>query len=595
MFEDYYFDDPALQGLLDAIGYYPQIIEPMPMASPIMDVQAPLIATPTAAPSLIDIAAAAPAEPTPTPVEPAPAPMTQEDREARRIAANTPPLGTSIVGPTADGDPLAFGTGNTFNVREGQEVRLVDAGGNVIVSGSGVEGANQAVAAAQSLSDELGGNANFKIQTGERTINPDGSVGENRYIDVARAAPSQSGLGFLADYVLPFAASFIPGVGPVLGAALGSGASSAAQGRDLEDALKRAALAAGTAYVGGQVFGPTTPTAPTPPADSVVSASIPTSIGSTVGTTAGEIVVNAPSLFGSTVGNVIGSTVPSLITAPPSAPVEPPAPEAAQPAPVDDTIVVSAAPPMSGSGLPFASALPVPVEALLSGVLAAAQPAPAQPLPEQQPVDDEILVEARKSFLPPETLAAAPIVGGLLAATGGGASNVVEGIDQATGDIVVNAPQAVAAPPPIPGFETAIPAITGGALTAAQTAGTPPSKDKFDFNDVLGTGLSLPQLLSIGGIGADLLKNLLAGGGTGPTTPYVSPFGTGVGFGTGRDMRANPTIMDYERYGFGPEAMFFQPGYGLLSAGAAPQAQPIMAAPQAQPAMVTNPRYEPLI
>jgi len=87
----------------------------------------------------------------------------------------------------------------------------------------------------------------------------------------------------------------------------------------------------------------------------------------------------------------------------------------------------------------------------------------------------------------------------------------------------------------------------------------------------------------------------LAGGGTGPTTPYVSPFGTGVGFGTGRDMRANPTIMDYERYGFGPEAMFFQPGYGLLSAGAAPQAQPIMTAPQAQPAMVTNPRYEPLI
>jgi hypothetical protein len=62
-------------------------------------------------------------------------------------------------------------------------------------------------------------------------------------------------------------------------------------------------------------------------------------------------------------------------------------------------------------------------------------------------------------------------------------------------------------------------------------------------------------------------------------------------------MRANPNITDYERYGFGPEAMFFQPGYGLLnSAGATPtQAPPIMAVPQAQPAMVTNPRYEPLI
>jgi hypothetical protein len=599
MFEDYYFDDPTLLGLLDAIGYYPQAIEPMPMAPPIMDAGLPLVAAPAVAPSLIDVAAAAapaeptpaPAEPTPAPAEPAPAPMTNEEREARRVAANTLPQGTAIVGPTADGDPLAFGTGNTFNVREGQEVRLVDAGGNVIVSGSGVEGANQAVAAAQSLSDELGGAANFKIQTGERTINPDGSVGATRYIDVARAAPSQSGLGFLADAVLPFAASFIPVIGPVAGAALGSAASSAAQGRDLEDALKRAAIAAGSAYLGGQVFGPATPTAPTPAADSVVSASIPTSVGSTVGTTAGEIVVNAPSLFGSTVGNVIGSTIPSLISAPPSAPVEQPAPEAAQP-PVDDTIVVSATPPVSGSGLPFASAVPVPVEAILSGALAAAQPAPAQPLPEQQPVDDEILVEARKSFLPPETLAAAPIVGGLLAATGGGAPNVVEGIDQATGEIVVEAPQSVAAPAPIPGFEAAIPAITGGALTAAQTAGTPPS----NRDGVLGTGLNVPQLLSIAGIGADLLKNLLAGGGgAGPTTPYVSPFGAGVGIGAGRDMRANPNIIDYERYGFGPEAMFFQPGYGLLSAGAAPQAQPIMAAPQAQPAMVTNPRYEPLI
>ena len=143
----------------------------------------------------------------------------------------------------------------------------------------------------------------------------------------------------------------------------------------------------------------------------------------------------------------------------------------------------------------------------------------------------------------------------------------------------------------------AIPAITGGALTAAQTAGTPPSENKFKFNDVLGTGLSVPQLLSIGSVGADLLQNLLAGGdGAGAGAPYVSPFGTGVGIGAGRDMRATPNITDYERYGFGPEAMFFQPGYGLLSTGAAPtQAPPIMAAPQAQPAMVTNPRYEPLI
>lgn len=156
--------------------------------------------------------------------------------------------------------------------------------------------------------------------------------------------------------------------------------------------------------------------------------------------------------------------------------------------------------------------------------------------------------------------------------------------------IVVTAPQSVLPAAPILGVETALPAITGGALTAAQTAGTPPA----DKGGVLGTGLSIPELLSIGGVGANLLKNLLAGGdGTGTGVPYVSPFGTGagLGLGTGQDMRANPNIADYERYGFGPEAMFFQPGYGLLNA-AAPAPAPT---PQAQPAMAINPRYEPLI
>lgn len=497
-------------------------------------------------------------------------------------AALQGPLGQSVVGPYAGKKSLAFGTGNTFNVGEGQEVRLVDAAGNVIFSGSGVEGANRAVAAAQSLSDELGGNANFKIQTGERTINPDGSVGPTRYIDVARAAPSQSGLGFLADYVLPFAASFIPVIGPVAGAALGSAASSAAQGRGLEDALKRAAIAGATAGV-TNVTG----------LDKAIGGALSNTAGQTAGQVAGQVAGQAA---GSAGGDIVVSGLSKALQAAGGALGSAALSQAAQPL-VDDTIVVSATPPVSGSGLPFASAVPVPVEAILSGALTAAQPAPAQPLPEQQPVDDEILVEARKSFLPPETLAAAPIVGGLLAATGGGAPNVVNGIDQATGDIVVKAPQSVAAPAPIPGFETAIPAITGGALTAAQTAGTPPSENKFKFNDVLGTGLSVPQLLSIGSVGADLLQNLLAGGdGAGAGVSYVSPFGTGVGIGAGRDMRATPNITDYERYGFGPEAMFFQPGYGLLSTGAAPtQAPPIMTAPQAQPAMVTNPRYEPLI
>jgi hypothetical protein len=93
---------------------------------------------------------------------------------------------------------------------------------------------------------------------------------------------------------------------------------------------------------------------------------------------------------------------------------------------------------------------------------------------------------------------------------------------------------------------------------------TPPKKD-----GVLGTGLTLPQLLAIGGVGGDLLGSLFGGsGGGGAGTPYVSPFGRGVGFGAGQDMRANPNILDYERYGFGPEAMFFRPEYSRMISGA---------------------------
>lgn len=476
-------------------------------------------------------------------------------------AAQQGPLGTAIVGPTAGKDPLAFGTGNTFRVGEGQEVRLVDAQGNVIFSGSGAEGANRAVAMAQSLSDELGKNANFKIQTGERTINPDGTVGATRYIDVARAAPSQSGLGFLADTVLPFAATFIPGVGPILGAALGSAASSAIQGRDLEEALKRAAIAGGTAYLGGQVFGPATPVAGStaaPVAGTTAGSVTGTTAGSALAPATGDIVVTAarsavPSIFGSTVGNVLGQTALSDITGyqtpaekfveqPVQQPVQTPVEAAVEPIVVSGTRVPPVAPNYGGA---------------LAGVVS--------------PIATEFLP---KSVLPePMTSEPAP----------------------ADDTIVVTAPKSVAPPLPLPGVETVLPAITSGALTAAQTAGTPPSDNKFDFKDVFGTGLTLPQLLSIGGVGADLLKNLLAGGGGAETgMPYVSPFGTGagIGFGTGRDMRASPNIIDYEKYGFGPEAMFFQPGYGLLSSGAA---APAPALPQAQPIMATNPRYEPLI
>jgi hypothetical protein len=480
-------------------------------------------------------------------------------------------------------------SGNVFTMTPDQKVRLVDLRTNeVVFEGTGYDAAREATRLGQNLTDTLGRKAEYNIQT----ANPSGE-----YTTVANEKKNNSTLGTIADVALPVVGGILAGP---LGAAAGSAASSVAQGRSIENTLLRAGLSAGTTALGGQVFGPATSAAGSAAgstagsaAGGAAGAAVGTTAGSALGSAAGDIVVNAarsvaPSLLGSAIGSAVGSAVPSLISAPPSAPMEQPALEAAQPAPVDNTIVVSATPPVSGSGLPFGAAVPVPVEAILSGALTAAQPVPTQQPTTQQP-EDIVVTGAEKPVIPTEVLAAAPVAGGLLAATGGGAPNVVNGIDQATGDIVVEAaPKPVLPPPPIVGVETALPAITGGALTAAQTAGTAPPAEK---GGVLGTGLNAPQLVSIGGIIADLLKNLSAGGDTGPTTPYVSPFGTGVGFGTGQDMRANPNIIDYERYGFGPEAMFFQPGYGLLNSGTPAPAF----LPQAQPIMATNPRYEPLI
>jgi len=147
---------------------------------------------------------------------------------------------------------------------------------------------------------------------------------------------------------------------------------------------------------------------------------------------------------------------------------------------------------------------------------------------------------------------------------------------------------------------------TGAAATAAAAANatgatstqadriTPTAKETAALNagagagGVLGTGLSLTELATLGSLGASAVGSLLGGSGgtTGAGTPYVSPFGTG---GTmAGDFRASPAIANYEQYGFGPEASFFRPEYyGLVSGGASKGYTP--------PAGTTTPTYTPLI
>ena len=517
MFEDYYYDNPQLQGLLAAAA-----------GGPIMDAPRQAAVMPM--------------------TQQAVAPLSYEALADRRAAANAPPPGTSIVGPTAGEDPLAFGTGNTFSVGQGQEVRLVDAGGNVIVSGSGVEGANRAVAAAQSLSDELGKNANFKIQTGERTINPDGTVGETRYVDVARAAPSQSGLGFLADNVLPFAASFIPGIGPIAGAALGSALSSGLQGRSLQDALTRAAIAGGSAYAGGQLFGPATSGATPTPGGNIASVATPAiPSGAFDGILVNATRAVAPSLVGSAIGSAVGSSLPSLINSPSGT--------------QQDIVVTGREKPALNLGPDFN------IGGMLNTLPSLVNASP--------PTSGDIVVTGTRPQEPN------------LSNTLGAVSSLINPQPSMPGDIVVTGTR-----PQEQNIGGVLGQVLGGTLGGTVnplpptfSATTPPSTK----DGVLGTGLTLAQLISIGGVGADLLGSLLggSGGGGGAGTPYVSPFGTGVGFARGQDMRANPNILDYERYGFGPEAMFFRPEYSGLVSGAAPT--------QAPQAMTINPAYMPLI
>jgi len=171
----------------------------------------------------------------------------------------------------------------------------------------------------------------------------------------------------------------------------------------------------------------------------------------------------------------------------------------------------------------------------------------------------------------------APVYGSALSGTGGllGTAGAVipEGASLA--------PQALSS---LPSNLSAIQATTAGAGgTGGIGAALKGITSKMGVTDYL-TAASLLGSAVAGG----------SGGGGATAMPYVSPFGagTGLGLGTGRDMRVNPNIADYERYGFGPEASFFVPGYSQLVSGAAGAPAATTMGPQG--AMV-NPQYVPLI
>jgi hypothetical protein len=446
---------------------------------------------------------------------------------------------------SSKGNPTAYGDNYISVTTPTQVFRLFDKNtGKVVYEGVGYEGAQEAINRASALTAEEGAKAQWQIQT----PNPQQESG---YSIIASEKRNQSTVGDIAGVALPIGMALLTG-GMSLPAQIAGAAMAGAAGAGLagKDPLKAGLISGATAglgnvtganeaigkavgNVGGILAGKTAEEVAKTAAEKAAEQIVVTGLskaaqgaGSAIGNTLLSQAANA------SLGDITGYKTPAEKFA------EQPVPETVQP-PLDDTIVVSGtrAPsvvPNYGGAL-AGVASPIATEFLPKSVL-------PEPLPSQSETAPEDIVVSGNRPVPqtvvPDVLAP---VGSVLADLG------------------------------IPQLPAPDPALT--------------QKD-----GILGTGLNLPQLISIGGVGADLLKNLLAGGdGTGTGAPYVSPFGTGVGFAQGQDMRVNPNIADYERYGFGPEAMFFRPEYsGLLSSAGA-------AAPQAQPAMTINPVYQPLI
>jgi hypothetical protein len=235
---------------------------------------------------------------------------------------------------------------------------------------------------------------------------------------------------------------------------------------------------------------------------------------------------------------------------------------AAQPVPTQqpdvlpDDIVVNA-PQTVTPDVPFSAVLPTlpAITAPLSD--------PALMQPDVRP--DDIVVTGAESYDPTELLAALGGAGALTAAaTAGGVgagSNVVNGIDQATGDIVVDAPQTVTpdvglpvgsvlSTLPITGLPTADPALTSG---SGPKLGI---KDYIDIATLLGGlipgasgggGSSFNLPAGAGGLSSLFSKQLppstLLGGGALPASALAA--------------QGLNSPQDYYRYGYGPEQSFF--------------------------------------
>jgi hypothetical protein len=472
------------------------------------------------------------------------------------------------------GNPTSQMGDNKIYIAPQSQVRLVNqATGETITQGVGYDAAQEAIDKAKSLTSSGGNKANWQIQVaapGEGTFSIAANEKENKNVLGEIAGTLATGalgalvggpVGLLAGplakaagvddeimkYGLPIALSLTP-LGPVAGSALGSALGTAYTGGDIGDILKSAAISgatAGTLKVTG--------------ADKFLGYALTKIPG----------VSEATQAVASNIANATGQSVAN---------------EAVKQA--ADEIVVSAiksAAPNLLSGAVSGFTAPT----LSNAIASSARPNLLDQIQTQTPGIDqlpEIIATANPLTMAVPAAVAAPVAEAVTQPT---QATPQEQAPEAGPEIVATAPTGTQVPvvPPLIPDVAPLEKFTPTETLLKDVAMGPEQKsllDRLTANMNLVDYLQLASL--VGSAGAGLLGG---GGGEGTAVPYVSPFGPGMGAGgmpTGPSRQLNPTIADYERYGFGPEALFFAPQSNVVA--------PTTTGPAS--AMV-NPQYVPLI
>ena len=253
--------------------------------------------------------------------------------------------------------------------------------GEVVSTGTGAEGLKAAQRATAELS-KAGRKSDWAV------VMNDAATGAPKV--VANVDPRPSAFGQFADVALPIAGAFLApitlGASAALGAAAGSGLSSVAQGRSLENTLLRAAIAAGSTYAGNQLFGP------------VAGAKAGAKVGSVAGQAAGQAA-------GKVAGQAIIDAAGNMIL------------------PVGGSILGSAAGSAIGAG----------AGSLLGSAIGSGPSAPRVPEPARQPV--QVTPEGEMILTAPTTAPAVPTGGALPFATAGAGALAQPGVDAAINSI----------------------------------------------------------------------------------------------------------------------------------------------------------------